>query len=478
MTRLLPNFSSQIVAILFVGVTLALVSSAAIHLQDRSQILSSFGTMQTVQHFATIVRLLDPLSHEERRKISSFLKTPFQYLRLLDKDTFRIPVERMDNPHENHVRSLLRDTLGDRWPLHVVVMEMDDPKSSDKIKIPSNLNSMTEKILEAKNHHEQDITNPFFSHSLSFLMHIQLSDGTWTEFHHHLPRAVFTWPIHLMISITILFIVVIVLSFLAVRLVTRPLSILATAAQALGQNIHHPPLKLTGSQEVRHAALAFNTMQARLIRYIQERTQLLAAISHDLKTPLTRMRLRIERLKDETIQSELLQNLSEMEQMTCAALDYIRGMEGMEPVQKSDIPSLLDKIQEEFDELGKKISVQCDDLPPFPVMQKSLKRCLTNLLDNAVTYGQQAHVRADLLTGWLRISIADEGPGIPSAAMEKVFEPFVRLEDSRNRNTGGTGLGLAIARNIVRAHGGELKLSNRPEGGLEVTLTLPAPNKE
>ena len=138
-------------------------------------------------------------------------------------------------------------------------------------------------------------------------------------------------------------------------------------------------------------------------------------------------------------------------------------------------PSLLDKLQEEFNELGKEITVQCKDLPPFPVMQKSLKRCLTNLLGNATTYGDKAHIRADILANRLRIAIADEGPGIPESEMEKVLEPFVRLEDSRNRDTGGTGLGLSIARNIVRAHGGELTLRNRPEGGLEVILMLPVP---
>ncbi len=475
MTRILPNtLSSQMVLILFSGVTLALISSAAIHLQDRSQALSAFGGMQTAQRFATIVQLLDPLSHVERLRISTIVKTPLQYLRLLDKDEPPIAEEASGNPHEEHVRTLLERHLGDRWPLRVLVIGVDEPNGDTRSFVPMGSHPMMGGMMGVRRHqHHMIAMNQILPQGISFLAQVQLSDGTWAEFHNHLPRTVFTWPTHLLLSIIILFAVVTSLSLLAVRLATRPLSILASAAQGLGHDINRPPLKLTGSREVRHAARAFNTMQARLIRYIQERTQLLAAISHDLKTPMTRMRLRIERLKDESVQSELMQNLSEMENMTFAALDYIRGMEGMEPIQPSDIPSLLDKLQEEFDEMGKKVSVQCEDLPPFPVMQKSLKRCLTNLIANAVNYGDEAQIRADILGNRLRISIADEGPGIPESDMEKVFEPFVRLEDSRNRNTGGTGLGLSIARNIVRAHGGELNLRNRPEGGLEVILMVP-----
>ncbi len=477
MTRILPNtLSSQMVLILFSGVTLALVSSAAIHLQDRSQALSAFGGMQTAQRFATIVQLLDPLSHAERLRISAIVKTPLQYLRLLDKGEPPIVEELTGNPHEKHVKRLLERHLGSRWPLRVLVMGVDEPNGYDITAMPMGSHPMMGGMMGVQHQHHMKSMNQILPQGISFLAQVQLSDGSWAEFHNHLPQTVFTWPTHLLLSIVILFAVVTSLSLLAVRLATRPLSILATAAQDLGQDINRPPLILTGSREVRHAARAFNTMQARLIRYIQERTQLLAAISHDLKTPMTRMRLRIERLKDTAIQSELLQNLSEMENMTFAALDYIRGMEGMEPIQPSDIPSLLDKLQEEFDELGKKVSVQCDDLPPFPVMQKSLKRCLTNLIANAVTYGDEAQIRADILGNRLRISIADQGPGIPESDMEKVFQPFVRLENSRNRDTGGTGLGLSIARNIVRAHGGELKLRNRPEGGLEVILKLPSPN--
>ncbi|MBF0426961.1 MAG: two-component sensor histidine kinase, partial [Magnetococcales bacterium] len=221
-------------------------------------------------------------------------------------------------------------------------------------------------------------------------------------------------------------------------------------------------------------AHAFNTMQGSLLRYVQERTQLLAALSHDLKTPITRMRLRTEMMDDGRIKEKTLHDLEEMEEMADSALAFIRGMEGSEPSQMVDLPALLDTIQAEQEEMGREVSVSNEPLPPVVVKPKSLKRCLDNLVVNAVVYGQRARLRAVLVGDTLRITVADDGPGIPAADLNRVFEPFVRLEGSRNRRSGGTGLGLSIARNIAQAHGGELILKNGEERGLVAILTLPA----
>ena len=490
-----PNtLSRQIVLILFGGVALALVSSAGIHLHDRRQALSAFGGMQTAQRFATIVQLLDPLTNRERRKIASVVETPLQYLRLLEGEE-PIPERSSADTEETHVRSLLKRYLGNQWPIRVAVMGVsesntstDSSNISDGDSAQVNLHQMGGMMggmmrgvrggmMRGHHRDHMELMNQVLPQGISFLAQVRLSDGTWAEFHNHLPKEAFTWPKRLILSLIILFLVVTSLSMLAIRLTTRPLSLLASAAQALGQDINRPPLTISGPGEVQHATRAFNAMQARIVRYIQERTHLLAAISHDLKTPLTRMRLQLERLENEAAHEELLTNLSEMENMAIAAMDYIQGMEGMEEVQQVDIPSMLEKLQEEFQEMDRAVTLQCGDLPAFRVMRKSLKRCLINLISNAVIYGERAQIRADVLGSRLRISVADDGPGIPEDQMEKVFEPFARLEESRNRNTGGTGLGLSIARNIARAHGGELKLRNRPEGGLEVILTLPSDQK-
>jgi signal transduction histidine kinase len=473
--RLWPgSLSGQMVLILFAGVMLALISSAAIHLNDRNQALSSFGGIQTAQRFATIVQLLDPLPIKERLKIVSIVETPLQFVRFLDGESPMADVQ-SDDKEEQHVRALLKNYLGEPWQLRIAIMNVEEGQQTAPARMMASSMPHQMPAMMMRRHHQKHMVmmNQIFPQAISFLAQVRLTDGSWVEFHNHLPKEVFTWPKHLIPSLAILFMLVIFLAFLAVRLVTRPLSELSNTAQALGDDINRSPMAVSGPSEVRQSAEALNTMQARIVRYIHERTHLLAAISHDLKTPLTRMRLRIERLADEKTQEDLLRNLTEMEGMTGAALDYIRGMEGMEKVQKVDMLSMLEKLQEEFGELGHNVHIQCSELPPFPVMPKSLKRCLNNLILNAVTYGKRAKVRADVLGNKLRISIADNGPGIPEENFEKVLEPFVRLEESRNRKTGGTGLGLAIARNVIRSHGGELKLRNRPEGGLEIILTIP-----
>ncbi|MBF0152897.1 MAG: HAMP domain-containing protein [Magnetococcales bacterium] len=307
----------------------------------------------------------------------------------------------------------------------------------------------------------------------SFRIRVRFQDGTWAVFHNRLPEEIFDWPKQLLLPLSILLAGLIFISLLAVRLATRPLTLLAEAADALGRDIRNPPLAEVGSRELRQAAHAFNTMQGRLLRYVQERTQLLAALSHDLKTPITRMRLRTEMMDDGQIKEKTLHDLEEMEEMAASALAFIRGMEGSETSQMVDILAMLETIQAEQEEMGREVTVSSEPLPPVSVKPKSLKRCLDNLVVNAVVYGQKARLRAVLVGNALRITIADEGPGIPEADLGRVFEPFVRLEGSRNRRSGGTGLGLSIARNIARAHGGELVLKNGDERGLLAILTLP-----
>jgi signal transduction histidine kinase len=283
----------------------------------------------------------------------------------------------------------------------------------------------------------------------------------------------FAWPWRLLATLGVLLAAVVALSVLAVRWVTRPLSLLAGAAEGLGRDIHRAPLPESGPQEVRHAARAFNTMQARLTRYVEDRTRMVSAISHDLRTAITRLRLRTELLEDPAPRAGLLRDLDEMQRMTSTALDFLRGLEEQEKIQPLDLNALLESLKAEAEDLGREVDVQAPASAPYPTRPLALKRCLANLLDNAIKYGGRARVILDDGAAQVRIRIADDGPGIPEDELEKVFEPFYRLEVSRSRETGGSGLGLSIARNVARAHGGDLVLRNRPEGGLEAVLTLP-----
>jgi signal transduction histidine kinase len=264
-----------------------------------------------------------------------------------------------------------------------------------------------------------------------------------------------------------------VLSYLVARMTTRPLKQLAQAARDLGDDINHAPLKLGGASEIRQASAAFNAMQARIRQHIAQRTQMLAAITHDLQTPLTRLRLRLEKVADPELQERLIGDLSAMQQMVREGLELARSMDTGEAMQVLDLDSLLDSVCADASDAGQ--PVQLSGLTQIAMMGRplGLRRCLVNLVDNAVKYGQQASVTAERGVGMAVVRIRDRGPGIPHEELARVFEPFYRVETSRSRESGGTGLGLTIARNIAEQHGGTITLANHPEGGLEVTLTLP-----
>lgn len=263
------------------------------------------------------------------------------------------------------------------------------------------------------------------------------------------------------------------LAWLVARMATRPIRQLAQAASRLGSDIDHAPLAETGPTEIRQAAHAFNAMQGRIRRQIQHRTHMLAAITHDLQTPLTRMRLRLEKVSDAELQQKLIDDLGVMHGMVREGLDLARSMDSSEKVQALDIDSLLDSVCADAADAGQDVSLQGSTRAFVMAQPGALRRCLTNLIDNACKYGRQARVSIALEQQKIAIRIRDQGPGIPDAELEAVFEPFYRLEASRSRDTGGTGLGLTIALNIAENHHGQLRLRNLPEGGLEVLLELP-----
>jgi hypothetical protein len=260
---------------------------------------------------------------------------------------------------------------------------------------------------------------------------------------------------------------------------TAPVRTLAAADEALGRDVNAPPLPEGGPSEVATAAAAFNTMAARIRRFVQDRTELLTAIGHDLRTPITRLKLRAEFVEDEEQRGKMLADLEELEAMVSATLAFGRDARTTEPVTALDLAELartvLDEASDARPEAAERLSY---DGPPHLAVRGrplALKRALANLVANAVVYGGRASVRlTPPVDGTVVIEVEDDGPGIVPAELERVFEPFHRLEPSRSRETGGVGLGLPIARNILRAHGGDVMLANRPTGGLKAMITLPA----
>jgi signal transduction histidine kinase len=255
---------------------------------------------------------------------------------------------------------------------------------------------------------------------------------------------------------------------------SRPLRRLATAADRLGRGESFAPLPETGPDETRHANAAFNRMRERLDRYIRDRTAMLAAIAHDLRTPITSLRLRAEFIEDEEAKAKILETLAEMQAMAEAVLAFARGDAESEETRATDIAALVESIVDDVAESGRDATFA--DSPPVVRRCRpfALRRAIANLIDNATFYGGRARARVETDKDEVRIIVDDDGPGVPASDLERVFDPFVRLEGSRSRETGGAGLGLAISRGILRAHGGDVTLQNRPGGGLRAIATLPA----
>jgi signal transduction histidine kinase len=315
-----------------------------------------------------------------------------------------------------------------------------------------------------------------------FAASLHLPDGPWLNLRVRLPRP---RPWHsetFLLAFLVMTVAAAGVTLWAVRRLTRPVRDLAAAAERLGRDVNAPPLPQEGPSEVATAARAFNTMAGRIRRFVGDRTQMLAAIGHDLRTPITRLRLRAEFMDDDEQRRRMLADLDEMEAMIAATLAFARDEAAAEPAVPLDLAALcrtvLDEAADARPDAAERVSYEGPErLVVAQVRPVALKRAVANLVSNALSYGGAARLRLQPPDGQgrpLRLVVEDDGPGIPPAELEAVFQPFRRLEGSRNRETGGVGLGLPIARNILRAHGGDVVLRNRTDGGLLAEATLPA----
>lgn len=270
----------------------------------------------------------------------------------------------------------------------------------------------------------------------------------------------------------------IILCFWAIKRLTVPLTELSQATKMFGTDVNAMPMAKTSNSEMNKVVEAFNKMQTRIRKFVQDRTHMLAAISHDLRTPLTRLKLRTEYFSDSPQYKGILEDFEEMESMITSVLLFAREDAYNEPMELFDLEALLDSLYEDMLNAGLNVTYKGlgKRLPFFGRINK-LKRAFTNIINNAVKYGQQANVKLQSHDDYIQIEISDKGPGIPEESLEKVFEPFYRVEKSRSPQTGGTGLGLAITKDAISAHGGDIVLRNLAKGGLRVTITLPTRTK-
>ncbi|WP_165644434.1 ATP-binding protein, partial [Oharaeibacter diazotrophicus] len=301
---------------------------------------------------------------------------------------------------------------------------------------------------------------------------VALGPARWLNVEGQLPSPIFwAWPSTVSTAITA--VAVLIAAGFAVRRITRPLRRLADAADRLGRGEDVPPLPEEGPEEARRTTHAFNAMQARVRRFVADRTRMIAAMSHDLRTPLTSLRLRAEFVDDDETREKMIATIDEMSRMTEATLAFARDDAKDEAARRTDVAALVRAIVDDFADMGADVVAEGPDRLDMTVRPSALRRALRNLVENALRYGVRARVTLARETRETVITVDDDGPGIAADRIDEVFEPFTRLETSRNAETGGVGLGLSTARSIVRAHGGEITLTNREGGGLTATVRLP-----
>lgn len=454
MTLWPKSLSGRLIIILLAGLILAQAVSLVLHFRDRGHAIYRMGGLQLSDRVVNVVRHLDALDPDQRRQVAEASSTRYFHVELRDRFT---PLEQERRRYRRFARFVnhrLRRELGSRRSVDAVVSDTPLPQTADSSR--------------------RDPPSFTRHKPLFFVARVELPGGA-ADFLFHLPRDPSSGPERLLWPLGILLGSVVLLVLFAVRQTTRPLSMLSAAATRLGDDINEPPLPETGPREVSNAARAFNRMQSKIQDYVRQRSGLLAAVSHDLKTPITRLRIRAEMLEDEQLKEKIEADLKDMESMVNEALDFVRGTDQYEPRSPIDLAALIESLQDDFDRSGERIHSDLSDAPPYTGRPLALKRCLSNLIENALKYGKQLWITMSRDQDQLVIRFRDDGPGLPEELLERVFEPFFRGEPSRSRETGGSGLGLAIARGIARAHGGDVTLHNHADGGLVATLILPTP---
>jgi signal transduction histidine kinase len=456
------SLKGRLLLLLIGGLIAAQVVAAVIAYYDRKASIERVVARRNAVRVADLVRMLDGLQPGDRERAVAALRYPVIRLGPL-------ALPRADNMPEQSIGAETRSGLIAEELIDAFRDRLNPPRDVDvrlgetQPRYSPDAGSMVPKAL----------TTGRRDSVWGVSVRSTLGDNTPVLVYVEVPHA-FVFSISSMVwQFVVLSAVTILLVALVVEWVMRPLRELADAAERLGDDLDAPPLSERGASELRRAARAFNSMQERLTRYLKSRVTALTAISHDLKTPITRMRLRAELIEDGPLRDSFLRDMSELEAMVRSALEFIRGLDSSEPPQPTDINALIESVCEDYREAGHEVVTEGAANAPFPAQTQALKHCLANIIDNACKYGGKAQIVVQDGEQQMVIKVRDFGHGVPDSELEKVFEPFYRLENSRSRDTGGSGLGLAIARNVAQLHHGWVSIRNHPEGGLEATLALP-----
>ena len=444
LARLWPaTMAGRVALVLVAGLLVLLATSAALHLHDRgARTIGLFAHNMSVR-IAAMANLMDATAPTDRGGVLAALGGPMMRVSLspvapnLGNGDWRRP-EAMPMPVHGHL-----DALQGRE----VYLRLFRPWQAGG------------DARHAKAHR--------------MAIAVGLGDGTWLQVRLHGGRPPWRWGPGPLGWLLLAIALVLCAAVWAAHRMTRPLRRFAQAADRFGVDVRAPPMPETGSRELRRAAGAFNRMQERLRRFVDDRTMMLAAISHDLRTVLTRLRLRAEFIEDGEQQDKAIADIDEMQAMLDETLSFARDDAREEAAVATDLSGLLQSLCQTTKDTGQAVNFHGPDNLVLQGRPISLRRAFGNLLDNALRYGERAEVSLSDADGEAVVEVVDNGPGIAAETREKVFAPFFRLEGSRSRETGGTGLGLASARAVIHRHGGEISLHDGPDGGLLVRVSLP-----
>ncbi len=457
------TLAARIVLLLVIGLGLSHAISLSVYDVDRGEIVNLIGRAQMIERIGTITSLVANTPPQYQKKI----------IDLANSSILRIALDKSSNVKNNDLEkakffsNALIEQIGVDEKMPVLTETIYGEES-----IWRHLTGKSIVTHISAADHFEHILNEVGTGAL-IRISIQMEDGLWLNFEVPDLKATMPWTIRFVLSIAMMMIAILVLSAWAAHYLTHPLKQLNIAANDLGRRVSAQPIPEKGPLEVRQSIRVFNKMQERIYRFVNDRTQMIAAIAHDLRTPLMRMQLRSELLEDEELRDKFNKDIDDMNHIVSTTLSF----SSEEAIQKKHVPldivGLVSEVVHDLGEVGLSISW----IAPGPNFLKgdrgSLRRAFTNVIENAAKYGEHAAVSLSIEETQLVFAIEDNGPGILVDDLEDVFKPFFRLESSRNRETGGTGLGLSIARSVFRSHGGDVTLRNRTEGGLKVAIFLP-----
>jgi signal transduction histidine kinase len=461
------------ILVLLVGLIASHLISIAIYSDDRRTALLTAGGRQVSERIAAAYLSIDQSNAQERLAVVRSLWEPMFSLTWTEESV--LEDDHRGGWRAHMVRSSIQDYLSgiDVSKIRISYSHLGEfrpgmtpgssvPSGDPVIAMQEHMGRMMEEQPNFMHQRFSRFSRKWHGDSV-ISVSMQLTDGTWFNVATPGSRLRSPWWPKVFGPIVVTTVIILLLSFWAVRRSAKPIALFAQAAERLGRDVNAPPLPEDGPREVVRASQAFNDMQRKLQSFIKDRTHMLAAISHDLRTPITRLRLRAELIDDAEQQAKMLADLDQMEQMIAATLAFARDEAVDEASVRFDLAAMLQSLADDISDTNGQASYTGPDKLEWTGRPGALKRAFQNLADNAIKYGQRADISLSDSEGKLVITFEDDGPGIPENERVRVFDPFYRIDPSRNRDTGGVGLGLAVTRSVVRAHGGDISFQNAKE---------------